>query len=112
MAPVNPGEPQETTRPQPIGSMPMIILFTTCTMCVLFLIWRRADSFRRIVSHQLKTMTKPEGRIRLSVDDGPPAREFLEDDYDDDHEPLPQGGLLPHRVAEGNARGASRTNSS
>ncbi|KAG6889679.1 hypothetical protein C0995_015427 [Termitomyces sp. Mi166 len=59
-------------------------------MCILFIIWRRADSFRRVVAHQLRTLPIPqsEGRIRLSIDDGPPAREFL-DDYDDDHEPLP-----------------------
>ena len=29
-----------------------------------------------------------EGRIRLSVDDGPSAREFLDDDYDEDNERL------------------------
>lgn len=33
-------------------------------------------------------MTRPEGRIRLSEDDGPPAREFLEDDYDEDNQGL------------------------
>ncbi|GLB44508.1 hypothetical protein LshimejAT787_1701350 [Lyophyllum shimeji] len=99
MAPVNPGDPQQSPRPQPIGNMPLIILFTTCTMCALFILWRRADSFRQVVSHQLKTITRPEGRIRLSVDDGPPAREFLEDDYDDDHEPLPSPP--PHGPVKG-----------
>jgi len=46
---------------------------------------------------RLKTWTRPEGRIRLSEDEGPPAREFLEDDYepeedddDEDDEPLAQ----------------------
>ena len=29
-----------------------------------------------------------EGRIRLSTDEGPSAREFLDDDYDDDNERL------------------------
>ena len=45
---------------------------------------------------RLKTFTSNEGQIRLSIDDGPPANEFLaDDDYDednehlnDDHEPL------------------------
>ncbi|KAG6827840.1 hypothetical protein H0H92_010300 [Tricholoma furcatifolium] len=90
MAPAQPGDPQESPRPQPIGNMPMIFLFTTCTLCVLFILWRRADALRRVVGHQLKTISRPEGRIRLSVDDGPPAREFLgDDDSDDEHEPLP-----------------------
>ena len=40
---------------------------------------------------RLKTWTRREGRIRLSEDDGPPAREFLEDDYDEDNEELPIG---------------------
>ncbi|RDB17757.1 hypothetical protein Hypma_001073 [Hypsizygus marmoreus] len=86
MAPTDPGTPRESPRPEPIGNMPMIILFTTCTMCVLFVLWRRADSLRHVVSHQLKTFTRTDGPIRLSIDDGPPAREFLEDDYDDDNE--------------------------
>ncbi|KAF5353377.1 hypothetical protein D9756_008048 [Leucocoprinus leucothites] len=85
-----PGQPKEEQKPQPIGYMPMVILFTTCMLCALFLLWRRADSFRRVVSHQLKTFTRRgDGEIRLSEDDGPPAREFLEDDYDDDNEALP-----------------------
>lgn len=40
------------------------------------------------ISTRLKTFTQREGNIRLSEDDGPPAREFLEDDYDDDNEGL------------------------
>jgi len=83
-----PGEPKESPKPQPIGSMLMIVLLTTCTLCLLFLLWRRADSLRRAVSHQLKTLTSSEGRIRLSEDNGPPANEFLADDYDDDNEHL------------------------
>lgn len=37
---------------------------------------------------RLKTFTTTGGRIRLSEDDGPPSREFLEDDFDEDNEPL------------------------
>ena len=37
-------------------------------------------------THSLKTITnRNDGRIRLSEDDGPPAHEFLEDDYDGDN---------------------------
>ena len=43
---------------------------------------------------RLKTLTRPEGRIRLSEDDGPPATEFLEDDYDDDIESLDSNETL------------------
>lgn len=39
-----------------------------------------------MVSHKLKTFSGSEGRIRLSEDDGPPANEFLDDDYDEDNE--------------------------
>ncbi|KAJ7270631.1 hypothetical protein B0H12DRAFT_774360 [Mycena haematopus] len=86
MAPT--GEPKESPKPQPMGNMPMFFLFTTCTLCFLFIMWRRASALRSVISHQLKTLTnaRAEGAIRLSEDDGPPAREFLEDDYDDDNE--------------------------
>ncbi|EDR07010.1 uncharacterized protein LACBIDRAFT_299239 [Laccaria bicolor S238N-H82] len=81
-----PGEPKESPKPQPIGNMPIIFLFTACTLCALFILWRRADALRRVVSHSLKTITsRNDGRIRLSEDDGPPAHEFLEDDYDEDN---------------------------
>lgn len=46
-------------------------------------------SFGLNFARRLKTITRREGGIRLSEDDGPPAREFLEDDYDDDNEILP-----------------------
>ncbi|KAJ7827882.1 hypothetical protein B0H14DRAFT_2813084 [Mycena olivaceomarginata] len=81
MAPV--GEPKESPKPQPMGgNMPMMFLFTTCTLCFLFLLWRRAGALRSVISHQLKTISnsRAEGAIRLSVnvDDhvGPP-RESL-----------------------------------
>ncbi|KJA24912.1 hypothetical protein HYPSUDRAFT_38294 [Hypholoma sublateritium FD-334 SS-4] len=82
------GEPKESQRPEPIGNAPFIILFTTCALCLIFILWRRADALRRVVSHRLKTFRQSEGQIRLSQDDGPPANEFLADDYDDDNEHL------------------------
>ena len=36
----------------------------------------------------MTTWTGQEGRIRLSTDDGPSSREFLDDDYDEDNERL------------------------
>ncbi|KIK66279.1 hypothetical protein GYMLUDRAFT_103482, partial [Collybiopsis luxurians FD-317 M1] len=75
--------PKESPKPQPIGNYTLIILLTTATCCVLFILWRRADAFRAAISHQLKTITRSEGQIRLSTDDGPPSREFIEDDDDD-----------------------------
>ncbi|KAJ3742843.1 hypothetical protein DFH05DRAFT_1400430, partial [Lentinula detonsa] len=77
-------EPKTSPKPQPIGSITLIILLTTCTCCALFILWRRAEAFRAVVSHQLKTITRYEGQIRLSQDDGPPAHEFLEDDESTD----------------------------
>ncbi|KAF9534381.1 hypothetical protein CPB83DRAFT_844150 [Crepidotus variabilis] len=86
--PPMPGEPRESPKPQPIGDMSILFLSMTCTLCALFLLWRRATSLRKVVSHQLKSLTRTEGRIRLSEDDGPQANEFLADDFDDDNEHL------------------------
>lgn len=88
MAPaVAPNEPKPSTKPEPIGDMAWISLITICTLCGLFILWRRADALRRVVSRRLKlkTMGDSEGRIRLSEDDGPSATEFLEDDFDEDN---------------------------
>lgn len=38
-----------------------------------------------IVFVRLKTFTRTEGAIRLSEDDGPPASEFLGDDFNEDN---------------------------
>ncbi|KAL0064920.1 hypothetical protein AAF712_008178 [Marasmius tenuissimus] len=84
MAVVPPGEPKESPKPQPIGNITLIILLTTCTICGLFILWRRADAFRAVVSHRLKTLRRPEGRIRLSEDNGPPAYAFIHDNPDED----------------------------
>jgi len=92
MAPV--GEPRPSPKPQPLGNFPLILLFTTCTCCAVFLLWRRASKLRTVVAHQLKTWTQKEGQIRLSIDDGPPVHEFLEDDYDEDHERIADEELL------------------
>ncbi|KAJ6625988.1 hypothetical protein B0H10DRAFT_1999802 [Mycena sp. CBHHK59/15] len=114
MAPTNPGVPKESPKPQPMGgNMPMIFLFTTCTLCGIFLLWRRASALRSVISHQLKTIARlePEGAIRLSEDDGPPAREFLEDDYDDDNEGLNLGDEhdepLTERLRKSGANGTT-----
>ncbi|THH12427.1 hypothetical protein EW146_g7708 [Bondarzewia mesenterica] len=89
--PLPPGgssEPRKSPKPQPIGNLPFLLLFTTATICILFILWRRADALRVVVSHQLKTWSRREGNIRLSEDDGPPANSFLEDEYDDDNDRL------------------------
>ncbi|KAI1790538.1 hypothetical protein LXA43DRAFT_482014 [Ganoderma leucocontextum] len=78
-------DPRPGTKEEPLGNFPLIFLFTTCTLCALFLLWRRATALRTVVA---QTWNHGEGRIRLSTDDGPSAREFLEDDYDDDNERL------------------------
>ncbi|KZT03279.1 uncharacterized protein LAESUDRAFT_716290 [Laetiporus sulphureus 93-53] len=102
MAPmVPPGEPRKGAKPQPLGNFPLIILFTTCTLCAVFLLWRRASSLKTVVAHQLSTWTQKEGRIRLSEDDGPPSREFLEDEYDEDNARIPDDeplAVTAHRL--------------
>ncbi|KAF8624049.1 hypothetical protein AX15_006067 [Amanita polypyramis BW_CC] len=67
-----------------MGDTTVVFLFTICTLCIIFLIWRKSDSLKRVMSHQLKTLSEPEGRIRLSEDDGPPARSFIEDDLEEE----------------------------
>lgn len=98
-------EARPAPKPQPIGSFPFILLLTTAMVCVLFILWRRSDALRTVVSHQcvqtvssshlffsfvflfrLKTWTRQEGAVRLSEDDGPPAHLFLEDDEEQDEE--------------------------
>ncbi|TFY65297.1 hypothetical protein EVG20_g5647 [Dentipellis fragilis] len=87
MAPAT-GEPRESPKPQPLGHFPSVLFFTTATICLLFVLWRRANALRTVVSHQLKTWSRREGNIRLSIDDGPPAHSFLEDEYDVDNDGL------------------------
>jgi len=95
MAPsVAPGEPREGNKPQPLGNLGVIFIFTTSTLCLLYLLWRRASALRAVVSHQLKTWTRTEGQIRLSEDDGPSAAEFLVDGDDEDSGIVDDGVIL------------------
>ncbi|KAI0277177.1 hypothetical protein BGY98DRAFT_649058 [Russula aff. rugulosa BPL654] len=89
MAPsLPPGKARPAPKPQPIGSFPFILLLTTATVCVLFIIWRRSDTLRTVVAHQLKTWTRQEGAVRLSEDDGPPAHLFLGDDDEEQEDEI------------------------
>ncbi|KAI0285591.1 hypothetical protein BC826DRAFT_1051712 [Russula brevipes] len=88
---VPPGEARPSPKPQPIGSFPFLLLLTTATACLLFILWRRSDALRTVVAHQLKTWTRQEGAVRLSEDDGPPAHSFLGDD-EEIEEDLSDGG--------------------
>ncbi|EIN05230.1 hypothetical protein PUNSTDRAFT_107513, partial [Punctularia strigosozonata HHB-11173 SS5] len=94
-------EPKSSPKPQPIGNAPFIFLFTTCTLCAVFLLWRRASSLKRVIQHRLETWkeTQEEGHIRLSEDDGPSAASFLADDYDDHHQGLQDSDIHGARPA-------------
>ncbi|KAF6750301.1 hypothetical protein DFP72DRAFT_1048347 [Ephemerocybe angulata] len=48
MAPT--GEPKPSPKPEPIGSMAWVSLITICTLCGLFILWRRADALRKVVA--------------------------------------------------------------
>lgn len=114
MAPsMAPGEPREGNKPQPLGNFGLIFIFTTSTLCLLYLLWRRASALRAVVSHQLKTWTRTEGQIRLSEDDGPSAAEFLadEDDGTVDHDGviLGQEGRLRAAANKGTVASPSGT---
>lgn len=45
-------EPREGNKPEPIGNVTVLILATTCTLGLLYILWRRASSLRAVVSHQ------------------------------------------------------------
>lgn len=45
-------EPREGNRPEPLGNVGLLIFATTCTLGLLYLLWRRASSLRAVVSHQ------------------------------------------------------------
>jgi len=47
---------------------------------------------------RLKTWSRREGTIRLSIDDGPPAAEFLQDDYDEDNSDVEDDEPLAERA--------------
>ncbi|KAG2078448.1 hypothetical protein BDR04DRAFT_1147143 [Suillus decipiens] len=87
-------EPREGNKPQPLGNFGLILIFTTSTLCLLYLLWRRASALRTVVSHQLQTWTRTEGQIRLSEDDGPSATEFLTDADDEDVGRVDDGIIL------------------
>ncbi|KAG1816683.1 uncharacterized protein BJ212DRAFT_167206 [Suillus subaureus] len=89
-----PHKPHEGNKPQPLGNFGLIFIFTTCTLCLLYLFWRRASALRAVVSHQLQTWTRTEGQIRLSEDDGPSATEFLTDADDEDVGIIDDGMIL------------------
>lgn len=65
-----------------------------------------------LISTRLKTFTQREGNIRLSEDDGPPAREFLEDDYDDDIEGLSGDNSDDESLAHHTGHNTRQTNTS
>ncbi|KAK7688662.1 hypothetical protein QCA50_008200 [Cerrena zonata] len=111
MAPlVYPGEPKESPKPEPIGNTPILILFTVCTLCAIFLLWRRASAIKAVVGHQLKTWSKRGGTIRLSMDDGPTAREFLDGDYDDDNADIADDEPLALRAQQLHPKPAQNRN--
>ena len=45
-------EPREGNKPEPLGNVGLLILATTCTLGLLYLLWRRASNLRAVVSHQ------------------------------------------------------------
>ncbi|EPQ55954.1 hypothetical protein GLOTRDRAFT_138666 [Gloeophyllum trabeum ATCC 11539] len=106
--PMAPGEPRKAPKPQPMGNFPLVVLLTVCMLCILFVLWRRASELRTVVSHQLKTWSGREGNIRLSEDNAPPAREFLDDDYDDDNAGLEDDEPLAYRAEQLRMAGTPR----
>lgn len=57
---------------------------------------------------RLKAWTGREGRIRLSIDDGPAATEFLEDDYDEDNGDVDDDEPLSDRAERMRLSGTNR----
>ena len=66
----------------------------------------------RDIFSRLKTWTRREGAVRLSIDDGPPAAEFLEDDDEgmsdtEDDEPLAERARQLQLKSAGTENGAA-----
>ena len=49
--------PKESPKPQPLGNFTVLFLFTTCTVCAIFLLWRKSASLRTVVAHQYVTVS-------------------------------------------------------
>lgn len=63
-------------------------------------------------TYRLKTWTRQEGTIRLSMDDGPASREFLDDDYDEDNADIADDEPLALRAQELRPKPVTRTGGS
>jgi len=73
--------PRKSPHPDdPFAGMLFIPILALASVCLLFVLYRRASSLRYVVGNQLKTWTNREGRIRLSEDDGPSAQSFVVND--------------------------------
>jgi hypothetical protein len=44
-------EPKPSPKPQPFGNEPLLVVFTICVFCALFLLYRRASSLKTIVTN-------------------------------------------------------------
>lgn len=60
-------EARPAPKPQPIGSFPFILLLTTATVCVLFIIWRRSDTLRTVVAHQCVQASFSQSHLVLEL---------------------------------------------
>ena len=52
-------EARPAPKPQPIGSFPFLLLITTATVCVVFILWRRSETLRTAVAHQCVQCAHP-----------------------------------------------------
>jgi len=85
---VPPKEPRPSPSPEPSNAILLAIPITLITLCLLFILFRRASNLKTVVQHQLRTWTTRDGAIRLSTDEGPPARSFVDHDSDSDGEAI------------------------
>jgi len=76
-------EPRPSPNPEPPNAVLFAIPITLTTLCLLFILFRRASNLKTVVQHQLRTW-RQEGAIRLSTDEGPPAHSFVDHDSDED----------------------------
>lgn len=106
-----PIEPRPSPSPEPPNAVLLAIPATLITLCLLFILFRRASNLKTVVQHQqvpplarshsslnhefciyrLRTW-RQEGAIRLSTDEGPPARSFVDDEDDAEDGPADSVG--------------------
>ncbi|KAL7412148.1 hypothetical protein BDY24DRAFT_393400 [Mrakia frigida] len=94
----SPDDPRSGSPPQPTEHLILVPVLAIITLCILFILWRRADAMKGAVAYRLKNRTlRGPGTIRLGD----------EERHDEDH-----GDLTDDDLSEDEAQGGRSSNPS